>query len=398
MVAVVIFIPLLCISVAYNYQPSFVKHMVAQKGHVSYFRLEKEILNYINMTVYGLHSNFNPDWVSFKKFDKCKSKCRLVRSNWASWKQSKVVLFHGMTLPKIPPPKPQGQIWVLYLHEAPTIAPMFKIWKGLFNLTMTYRRDSDIYDPYAGFRKTNRTPLLRGKQFNSSDWDIRKMALWLVSNCHTHSKRELYARQLKKISDVHVFGKCAVEPQECPRHNMTDCLYISKQYKFYFSFENSLCRDYVTEKAFKVYREGENSHLYIPVVRADYTVNLILPPDSYIDTSRYGASVEQLAMKMNNMSSIKASKYFKWKYTYKVKSEDEPEFYYCSLCDRLRQGDKYYNRVYDNIDVWFRGNEKNSICYEATDLESKKISKRQRALSKLFKEARYTAHTFASIR
>ena len=54
---------------------------------------------------------------------------------------------------------------------------------------------------------------------------------------------------------------------------------LERDYKFYLSFENSICRDYVTEKFYNPLR-----YSMVPVIfgGADYQA-LSIPKNSYID-------------------------------------------------------------------------------------------------------------------
>jgi len=56
--------------------------------------------------------------------------------------------------------------------------------------------------------------------------------------------------QCVMLSDVDVYGSCG--PLECPRHSAANRCYkkLRHEYHFYLSFENSNCRDYITEKLF----------------------------------------------------------------------------------------------------------------------------------------------------
>jgi len=49
--------------------------------------------------------------------------------------------------------------------------------------------------------------------------------------------------------NVDIFGRCGTE--NCPRKESSSCFdKLKKDYYFYLSFENSNCRDYITEKFF----------------------------------------------------------------------------------------------------------------------------------------------------
>ncbi|KAH9384872.1 hypothetical protein HPB48_026902 [Haemaphysalis longicornis] len=75
--------------------------------------------------------------------------------------------------------------------------------------------------------------------------------LGLLAVAQRRSRREDYVKQLQEHVRVDVYGKCG--HLKCPRANSTKCYEMfAKKYFFYLSFENSICRDYVTEKLFNV--------------------------------------------------------------------------------------------------------------------------------------------------
>ena len=52
---------------------------------------------------------------------------------------------------------------------------------------------------------------------------------------------------LKKYIPIDIYGFCG--SLECSKNNKEDCYkMVEDDYKFYLSFENGLCVDYVTEK------------------------------------------------------------------------------------------------------------------------------------------------------
>ena len=53
---------------------------------------------------------------------------------------------------------------------------------------------------------------------------------------------------------------------------------LESNYKFYISFENSLCSDYVTEKFFNILKYN-----IIPITLNGVDMSEIAPPNSYID-------------------------------------------------------------------------------------------------------------------
>ncbi len=160
-----------------------------------------------------------------------------------------------------------NQKWTLYNWEPPCNSPVDRL-EALgdnINWTISYRRDSDIFVPYGEVYKCNKS-----SKTKYSFEGKKKSIAWFVSNCHSESKREIYVKELQKYIDVDIYGKCG--PLKC-RNNNSCYEMMAQNYKFYLSFENSvsfenhfyrkftnfiflffqqLCKDYVTEKLFKI--------------------------------------------------------------------------------------------------------------------------------------------------
>jgi alpha-1,3-fucosyltransferase len=195
--------------------------------------------------------------------------CELT-SDRSRYNQSDIVVFHirDKVEGELPPfhHRPAHQRWLFLVYESPihssTLSSFYAEFGAAFNLTSTYRIDSDFpgeYESMSGMewcRNETFEPLFdfyEGK---------RKFAAAIVSNCGASSGRDGYVREMRRYVSVDVFGncgdlKCPAEnkEQKVKLHPLFNCKeFISRDYKFYLSFENSLCEDYITEKFFLVLR------------------------------------------------------------------------------------------------------------------------------------------------
>ena len=114
--------------------------------------------------------------------------------------------------------------------------------------------------------------------------DKKGLISWIVSHCNTHNGRENYVDELQKYIDVQIYGKCEERlystsglcndrngPSEslCP-----DMCNTINSYKFYLSFENSNCVDYLTETTYKVLIPGIAT---VPVIMTGFTTAPEMP-------------------------------------------------------------------------------------------------------------------------
>ena len=183
--------------------------------------------------------------------------CELINDR-SRVNESDLVLVHlrdGYS--QFPSYRPRNQRWVFVLYESPVHSGDFTNLNGFFNLSSTYKIDSD----FPGFYEMDSHIIWKlNKRFNDSfDFLANKIhfAVAIISNCGGTSKRLDYIRELQNFISVDIYGKCG---KPCPSHashnkNITNCKeIISYQYKFYFAFENSICKDYITEKFFQILR------------------------------------------------------------------------------------------------------------------------------------------------
>ena len=162
----------------------------------------------------------------------------------------------------------------------------------------------------------------------------------LVSNCVPARMR--WVSRLSKYIDVKVYGRCG--HNRCP--NSAECI---QKHKFYLAFENSFCRDYVTEKFYA----NALGNGVIPVVLTDanFSDPTVVPPRSVINALDF-PSVKKLAeymIKVGSNSSL-YNEYFRWHSKYTVVFED-PNRRWCALCLKLATDSPV--KVYKDIARWY---------------------------------------------
>uniref|UniRef100_A0A7E4VUV8 Fucosyltransferase n=1 Tax=Panagrellus redivivus TaxID=6233 RepID=A0A7E4VUV8_PANRE len=197
-----------------------------------------------------------------------------------------------------------------------------------FNVTMSFRRDSDIWQAYDKFESAlpedlgNPDVTWSDEAVNTVIAQKSKLAIQFVSNCNTHSGREFLVNELlNKTSDIDVFGHC--NKQECNRTCENEIL---DSYYFYFAFENSVCKDYVTEKFWRLKR------LIVPIVLKRSILQGILD-DAYFlavdDYKNMDEFIKDLNFYKENVEAYK--KFFGWTKLYRKAPVGWQPL--CSLCE-----------------------------------------------------------------
>ncbi|OWF49148.1 alpha-(1,3)-fucosyltransferase C-like [Mizuhopecten yessoensis] len=308
-----------------------------------------------------------PSDFSLNVFKDCDYACHMI--DQGDYNRSYAVVFHSATLyNELPLRKQNDHIWVFYTLEPPHRHPQaykLKRWKGLFNWTIGYRRDADILNTYGRVNTLSpeRQNEMKQKANVSRRWKEKtEQAAWFVSNCVDEAKRGDYVRMLQKHIFVDVYGKCG--PLKCPKSQDPECQRMLKEkYKFYMAFESQFCRDYITEKIFKIYWDNTGA---IPIGRGGANYSMYLPPDSYISTETF-KSVKELGKRMTVLSNdaTKSAHYCQWQKHYYMQSMAQEPF--CELCRKLHDPMKY-RRVYNDINNWLRGSRDVEICKPRMDL------------------------------
>lgn len=162
------------------------------------------------------------------------------------------------------------------------------------------------------------------------------MIAWITSRCNSPSYRQLIASQLQSYNiSVHIYGSCGPFRCKVPKSQAlsgVDCrVQIYNKYKFYLSFENTNCQDYVTEKYFDILAFSE----MIPIVYGGAIYAKLFPPKSFInvkDFSNIGDLANYLQYLSQNLNEW--IKYFEWRKSYWV-SNNRFVTGYCDLCNKV---------------------------------------------------------------
>lgn len=273
--------------------------------------------------------------------------------------------FHGRKKETIPARRKPHQRYIYANSETPsrfgdpTVTQY--VFNNFYNWTMTYRFDSDVVRRHGylveGETKYKMPPRAYFANKTGS-------VAWVVSNCHNAiSNREVLAKELAKHVKLDVYGKCG--DKDCPK----DCFdMIEKNYKFYLSFENSYCKDYTTEKLYKILQRN-----IIPIVYGGGNYTAVTPPTSVINVEDFN-NIEELAYFINYLNDNLDDylEYFEWKKHYKIAIESKRVA--CKLCEMLNDP-KLPPKTYRNIHHWWFSKEM-SQCKSGDELPPIAIKKR----------------------
>ena len=136
-------------------------------------------------------------------------------------------------------------------------------------------------------------------------------------------------RGLSKSFQVDIYGKCG--NLTCKQQKDGNCFeMLENDYKFYLAFENSNCKDYITEKFFS----NSLHHNVLPIVMGpspeDYAA--VAPPHSFLHVDQF-KSPAKLAkyLKMLDEDNAKYNEFFEWQ----TKGEWVNTGFFCRLCSLL---------------------------------------------------------------
>ncbi|XP_076578696.1 4-galactosyl-N-acetylglucosaminide 3-alpha-L-fucosyltransferase 9-like [Chaetodon auriga] len=253
------------------------------------------------------------------------------------------VLFHHRninpaSLPK--EPRPWFQKWVWWNMESPANSAPISELNHSFNLTCSYRLDSNIpvtYGYLVPMTSENESFKLPAKD---------KLVCWIVSNWNPNYKRVQFYNELRKHVKVHTYGNAFGQ-----RLSDQDYVKIVSSCKFYLSFENSVYKDYITEKLYRPMSLGT-----VPVVlgpsRQNYEDHI--PGDSFIHVDDFSTSKE-LAERLTYLDQNNSEyiRYLSWTSRFKGQLSAFGREHACKTCRYLQNHRGY--QAFHGLNKWYWG-------------------------------------------
>ncbi|XP_013921301.1 PREDICTED: alpha-(1,3)-fucosyltransferase 4-like [Thamnophis sirtalis] len=219
--------------------------------------------------------------------------------------QAHAVLFHHRDLQshglaQLPRQRPRDQRWVWMNFESPSHTGGLRDLGGLFNWTMSYRADSDVFVPY-GYLQLRPEPLVQLALPKKT-----KLVAWVISNWNESQARVGYYYQLRRYLPIHVYGSHGLRLMD---NNVVKTI---SEYKFYLAFENSQHQDYITEKLWRNAFQSWAVPIVLGPPRANY--EQFIPSEAFIHANDFSDPMElAVYLKFLDKNKNMYRKHFAWR-------------------------------------------------------------------------------------
>jgi hypothetical protein len=228
-------------------------------------------------------------------------------SDPARFADADAVVFHIPTMPNWSGiVKRPGQKWVAWSAESDVyyIHLRDESFMSRFDLTMTYKLDSDVPVLYVD-------PWIEGQLRRPAVPKTEDaVAVIFASNTRERSGRSRYITELMKHIRVDRYGKWKPNrfiEDDTGRETKLDTI---ARYKFTLAFENSVSKDYVSEKFFDPLIAGS-----VPVYQGTSTIETFAPADRCFINADDFRSPRELAdyLKALDRDPVRYTSYLTWK-------------------------------------------------------------------------------------
>ena len=273
------------------------------------------------------------------------------------------ILFHARDEQHPPMVRHPDQVYVIFVLESPSYPGPY-IRGDFYNWSATYDPRSEVWTPYLSFEKkkdigdhiTLISTFLPQMTYNRSSNEA--MIAWVVTHCRTEGKREMYVKSLRRFINIDIFGHCGKRCYKGKKENGAACqkkLAETGVYKFYLSFENSACHNYITEKVYHSLNTGLVPIVYGGLHHEDY--DNLLPPHSFIDVRDF-QSPKHLAKYLFylNVNDTAYIEYHEWRRTFVMHRYSHTDLL-CRVCDGLYNQTLMTQRTINFGRLWHRERE-----------------------------------------
>uniref|UniRef100_A0A915DTX3 Fucosyltransferase n=1 Tax=Ditylenchus dipsaci TaxID=166011 RepID=A0A915DTX3_9BILA len=241
----------------------------------------------------------------------CPYKCTFSDNTDLYANNASIFVFHIRDLDenRLPPANPKALNAFLLVESAIYSDEHYKrVPVDYFNLSVTYRT-------------TRRKIGGRNMRYQKAQKQ-KESSPTICIQLSDQFQREKYVEELKKFMKITEFGKC--NNKSCPGN---ECLEEKiDSHLFYLAFENSVCKQYVTEKFWNIKR------LIVPVVLNRQVMHgLGIPDSAYIAVNDF-AGPRELAARLSFLQANQKEylEHFEWTKSYKkIAAEVNP---LCKLC------------------------------------------------------------------
>jgi hypothetical protein len=269
---------------------------------------------------------YNRSWIDFPVSSRACPGEYVLTSDRATFDQADAVLFHLPSLrspnrrervrsallrmPRWPGmPRSKGnpeQLWVAVSMESSVNYSVLDdaSFMTRFDVSMTYRWDSDIPLPY--LEHDRRRSLLTPPVEKTAD----APAVYIASNPWAANRRDRFVAELMRYLRVDSYGRCLNNRALVDDRGSATKLETIARYPFTLAFENSNAVDYVTEKFFDPLIAGS-----VPIYMGAPNVADFAPgPGSFIDVRDF-AGPRQLAAHILEVAADREryAGYLSWK-------------------------------------------------------------------------------------